>query len=56
MSEARDLLELRNEIYRKALLTVGTYEETAKSIGSADSDVVKREANRKAFGAEYALP
>lgn len=53
--EARDLLELRNEIYRKALLTVGTYEETAKSIGSADSDVVKREANRKAFGAEYAL-
>lgn len=55
MSEARDLLELRNEIYRKALLTVGTYEETAKSIGSADSDVVKREANRKAFGAEYAL-
>lgn len=55
MSEARDLLELRNEIYRKALLTVGAYEETAKSIGSADSDVVKREANRKAFGAEYAL-
>lgn len=55
MSEARDLLELRNEIYRNALLTVGTYEETAKSIGSADSDVVKREANRKAFGAEYAL-
>lgn len=55
MSEARDLLELRNEIYRKALLTVSTYEETAKSIGSADSDVVKREANRKAFGAEYAL-
>lgn len=55
MSEARDLLGLRNEIYRKALLTVGTYEETAKSIGSADSDVVKREANRKAFGAEYAL-
>lgn len=55
MSEARDLLELRNEIYRKALLTIGTYEETAKSIGSADSDVVKREANRKAFGAEYAL-
>lgn len=55
MREARDLLELRNEIYRKALLTVGTYEETAKSIGSADSDVVKREANRKAFGAEYAL-
>ena len=55
MSEARDLLELRNEIYRKALLTVGSYEETAKSIGSADSDVVKREANRKAFGAEYAL-
>ena len=55
MSEARDLLELRNEIYRKALLTVGTYEETAKSIGSADGDVVKREANRKAFGAEYAL-
>lgn len=55
MSEARDLLELRNEIYRKALFTVGTYEETAKSIGSADSDVVKREANRKAFGAEYAL-
>lgn len=55
MNEARDLLELRNEIYRKALLTVGTYEETAKSIGSADSDVVKREANRKAFGAEYAL-
>ena len=55
MSEARDLLELRNEIYRKALLTVGTYEETAKSIGSTDSDVVKREANRKAFGAEYAL-
>lgn len=55
MSKARDLLELRNEIYRKALLTVGTYEETAKSIGSADSDVVKREANRKAFGAEYAL-
>ena len=55
MSEAHDLLELRNEIYRKALLTVGTYEETAKSIGSADSDVVKREANRKAFGAEYAL-
>ena len=55
MSEARDLLELRNEIYRKALLTVGTYEETAKSIGSADSGVVKREANRKAFGAEYAL-
>ena len=55
MSEARDLLELRNEIYRKALLTVGTYEETAKSIGSADSDVVEREANRKAFGAEYAL-
>lgn len=55
MSEARDLLELRNEIYRKALLTVGTYEETAKSIVSADSDVVKREANRKAFGAEYAL-
>jgi hypothetical protein len=53
--EARDLLELRNEIYRKALLTVGAYEETAKSIGSADSDVVKREANRKAFGAEYAL-
>lgn len=55
MREARDLLELRNEIYRKALLTVGTYEETAKSIVSADSDVVKREANRKAFGAEYAL-
>lgn len=55
MSEARDLLELRNEIYRKALLTVGTYEETAKGINSADSDVVKREANRKAFGAEYAL-
>ncbi len=55
MSEARDLLELRNEIYRNALMTVGTYEETAKSIGSADSDVVKREANRKAFGAEYAL-
>ncbi len=55
MSEARDLLELRNEIYRNALLTVGTYEETAKSIGSADSDVVKREANRKEFGAEYAL-
>lgn len=53
--EARDLLELRNEIYRNALLTVGTYEETAKSIDSADSDVVKREANRKAFGAEYAL-
>ena len=53
--EARDLLELRNEIYRKAMLTVGAYEETAKSIGSADSDVVKREANRKAFGAEYAL-
>ena len=55
MSEARDLLELRNEIYRNALLTVGTYEETAKSIDSADIDVVKREANRKAFGAEYAL-
>lgn len=55
MSEARDLLELRNEIYRNAILTVGTYEETAKSIDSADSDVVKREANRKAFGAEYAL-
>lgn len=55
MSDARDLLELRNEIYRNALLTVGTYEETAKSIDSADSDVVKREANRKAFGAEYAL-
>lgn len=55
MSEARDLLELRNEIYRNALLTVGTYEETAKSVDSADSDVVKREANRKAFGAEYAL-
>lgn len=55
MSEARDLLELRNEIYRNALLTVCTYEETAKSIDSADSDVVKREANRKAFGAEYAL-
>ena len=55
MSEARDLLELRNDIYRNALLTVGTYEETAKSIDSADSDVVKREANRKAFGAEYAL-
>lgn len=55
MSEARDLLELRNEIYRNALLTVGTYEETAKSIDSADSDVVKREANREAFGAEYAL-
>lgn len=55
MNEARDLLELRNEIYRNALLTVGAYEETAKSIGSADSDVVKREANRKAFGAEYAL-
>lgn len=55
MSEARDLLELRNEIYRKALLTVGTYEETAKGINSADSDVVKREANRKAFSAEYAL-
>lgn len=55
MSEARDLLELRNEIYRNALLTVSTYEETAKSIDSADSDVVKREANRKAFGAEYAL-
>lgn len=36
-------------------MTVGAYEETAKSIGSADSDVVKREANRKAFGAEYAL-
>ena len=53
--EARDLLELRNEIYRNALLTVGTYEETAKGINSADSDVVKREANRKAFGAEYAL-
>lgn len=55
MSEARDLLELRNEIYRNALLTVGTYEETAKSIDSSDGDVVKREANRKAFGAEYAL-
>ena len=55
LSEARDLLELRNEIYRNALLTVSTYEETAKSIDSADSDVVKREANRKAFGAEYAL-
>ena len=55
LEEARDLLELRNEIYRNALLTVGTYEETAKSIDSADSDVVKREANRKAFGAEYAL-
>lgn len=53
--EARDLLELRNDIYRNALLTVGTYEETAKSIDSADIDVVKREANRKAFGAEYAL-
>ena len=53
--EARALLELRNEIYRNALLTVGTYEETAKGINSADSDVVKREANRKAFGAEYAL-
>lgn len=53
--EARDLLELRNEIYRNALLTVGTYEETAKSIDSTDSDVVKREANREAFGAEYAL-
>lgn len=53
--EARDLLELRNEIYRNALLTVGTYEETAKSIDSSDSDVVKREANRKVFGAEYAL-
>lgn len=55
LEEARDLLELRNEIYRNALMTVGTYEETAKSIDSADSDVVKREANRKAFGAEYAL-
>ena len=55
LEEARGLLELRNEIYRNALLTVGTYEETAKSIDSADSDVVKREANRKAFGAEYAL-
>lgn len=55
LAEARDLLELRNEIYRNALLTVGTYEETAKGIDSADSDVVKREANRKAFGAEYAL-
>lgn len=55
LAEARDLLELRNEIYRNALLTVGTYEETAKSIGSADSGVVKREANRKAFGSEYAL-
>ena len=55
LDEARDLLELRNEIYRNALLTVGTYEETAKGIDSADSDVVKREANRKAFGAEYAL-
>ena len=53
--EARDLLELRNDIYRNALLNVGTYEETAKSIDSADIDVVKREANRKAFGAEYAL-
>ena len=55
LDEARDLLELRNEIYRNALLTVGPYEETAKGIDSADSDVVKREANRKAFGAEYAL-
>lgn len=55
LEEARDLLELRNEIYRNALLTVGTYEETAKGIDSADSDVVRREANRKAFGAEYAL-
>lgn len=55
LDEARDLLELRNEIYRNALLTVGTYEETAKGVDSADSDVVKREANRKAFGAEYAL-
>nr|DAG23532.1 MAG TPA: Type I restriction enzyme Methylase [Caudoviricetes sp.] len=55
LDEARDLLELRNEIYRNALLTVGTYEETAKGIDSVDSDVVKREANRKAFGAEYAL-
>ncbi len=55
LDEARDLLELRNEIYRNALLTVGTHEETAKGIDSADSDVVKREANRKAFGAEYAL-
>lgn len=55
LDEARDLLELRNEIYRNALLTVGTYEETAKGIDSADNDVVKREANRKAFGAEYAL-
>ena len=53
--EARDLLELRNDIYRNALLNVGAYEETAKSIDSADSDVVKREANREAFGAEYAL-
>lgn len=55
LEEARVLLELRNEIYRNALLTVGTYEETAKGIDSADSDVVRREANRKAFGAEYAL-
>ena len=55
MEKADDLLTLRNEIYRKALLNVGGYEETAKSIGDADSDVVKRETNRKEFGAQYAL-
>lgn len=53
--KANELYELRNEIYRNALEQVGTYEEIAKGINSADSKEVKRDADYKAFGAEYAL-
>lgn len=55
MKEATELLELRNEIYRNALETVSVYERNAKSINSVDAAVVKREANAKTFGYEYAL-
>ena len=53
--KANELYDLRNEIYRNALEQVGTYEEIAKGINSADSKEVKRDADYKAFGAAYAL-
>lgn len=53
--KANDLYKLRNDIYRNALEQVSVYEENAKGIKSADSKEVKRDADYKTFGAEYAL-
>jgi hypothetical protein len=60
--EARELLVIRNSIYRTAIEQVSYVESSAKGV-VAPSDMteddafryVKRETNRETFGAEYAL-